>query len=76
MGWGKGTGVQKALLYQFFFCNFYKPSNYPQNFLIFSFNPFATVLQILKAIPNGSPKLLSLNQDHPLKKVFLLVKSL
>ena len=42
----------------------------PQNFLTFSFNPFATL------VPSASPKLLNLNQDHPSKKVIFLVKSL
>ena len=35
----------------------------PQNFLTFSFNPFATLLQIFNDIPGTSPILLSLNQD-------------
>ena len=42
----------------------------PQNFLTFSFNPFATLLQSFKVIPSASPKLLNLNQDHPSKKWF------
>ena len=37
----------------------------PQNFLTFSFNTFATVVQNLKLVPSASPKLLNLNQDHP-----------
>ena len=36
----------------------------PQNFLTFSFNPFATLLQNFKFVPSASPKLLNLNQDH------------
>ena len=48
----------------------------PQNFLTFSFNSFATLVQNFKAIPRASPKLLNLNQDHPSKKVAFLVKSL
>ena len=44
--------------------------NNPQNFLAFSFNPFATFVQNVKAIPSASPKLLNLNQEHPLKIVF------
>ena len=47
-----------------------------QNFLTFTFDPFATLVWNFKAIPSTSPKLLSLNQDHPSKKVFFLVKSL
>ena len=41
-----------------------------QNFLTFSFNPFATLLQSFKAIPGARPKLLNLNQNHPAKKWF------
>ena len=44
-----------------------------QNILTFSFNSFTTNC---KVIPSASPKLLNLNQDHPSKKVVLLVKSL
>ena len=40
-----------------------------QNFLTFSFNSFATLVQNFKAIPSGSPKLLNLNQGNPAKKV-------
>ena len=40
----------------------------PQNFLTFSFNPFATLVQNFKFVPSVSPKLLNLNQDHPSKK--------
>ena len=40
----------------------------PQNFLTFSFNPFATLVQNFKFVPSASPKLLNLNQDHPSKK--------
>ena len=42
----------------------------PQNFLTFSFNPFATLVQNFKFVPSASPKLLNLNQDHPSKKRF------
>ena len=41
-----------------------------QNFQTSSFNPFATLVQNFKAIPSASPKLLSLNQEHPSKKLF------
>ena len=40
----------------------------PHNFLVFSFNPFATLVQNFKATPNANPKLLNLNQDDPSKK--------
>ena len=48
----------------------------PKNFLTFSFNPYATIVQNFKFIPFASPKLLNLNQDHPSKKAIFLVKSL
>ena len=47
----------------------------PYNFLTFSFNPFATLVQNFKFIPSASPKLLTLHQDHPSKKVTFPVKS-
>ena len=37
----------------------------PQNFLTFSFNPFATLVENFKFVPSASPKLLNWNQDHP-----------
>ena len=48
----------------------------PQNFLTFSFNPFALLAQKLQFVTSASPKLLNLNQNHPSKKVVFLVKSL
>ena len=49
----------------------------PKNFLTFSFNPFATLVQNFKfQVPSASSKLLNLNQDHPSKKAIFLVKSL
>ena len=48
----------------------------PQNFLAFSFNSFATLVQNFKFVPSASPKLLNLNQDQPSKKAIFLVKSL
>ena len=48
----------------------------PKNFLTFSFNLFATLLQNFKFAPSASTKLLNLNQDHPSKKAIFLVKSL
>ena len=38
-----------------------------QNFLTFSFKPFATFMFNFKAIPNLNPKLFNLNQEHPSK---------
>ena len=43
MGRGEGRG-KKPPPYQFFPCNFYKVGISPQNFLTFSFNPFATLV--------------------------------
>ena len=48
----------------------------PQDVLIVSFNPFATLVQNLKFLPSASPTLLNLNQDHSSKKAIFLVKSL
>ena len=48
----------------------------PQNFLNFSFNLFATLVQNIKIVPSASPKLLNLNQDHPFTKAVFLVKPL
>ena len=48
----------------------------PYNFLTFSFNPFATLVQNFKFVPSASPKLLNLNQDHLSKKAIFLLKSL
>ena len=42
----------------------------PQKFLMFSFNPSATLVQNFKATPSAIPKLLDLNQDHPSEKYF------
>ena len=47
-----------------------------QNFLTFSFDPFAALVRNFKVIPSASLKLLSLNQDHTSLKVVFLVKSL
>ena len=48
----------------------------PENFLTFSFNPFATLVQNFKFAPSANPKLLNLNQGHLSKKAIFLVKSL
>ena len=48
----------------------------PKNFLTFSFDPFATLVQNFKFVPGASPKLLNLNLDHLSKKAIFLVKSL
>ena len=48
----------------------------PQNFLTFSFNHFAALVQRFKFSTNASLKLLNLNEDHSSKKAVFLVKSL
>ena len=48
----------------------------PQNFLTFSFNPFAKSVQNFKFVPSASPKLLNLNQDHPQKKAIFFGQNL
>ena len=48
----------------------------PQNFLTFSFNPFATLMQNFKFVLSASSKLLKLSQDHPSKKAVFQIKSL
>ena len=48
----------------------------PQNFLTFSFNPFATLVQNFQFLPIASPNLFNLNQDHHSEKAIFLVKSL
>ena len=42
----------------------------PYDFLTFSFNSFATLVQNVKFVPSASPKLLNLDQDQPSKKQF------
>ena len=39
-----------------------------RNFLTFSFNSFATLVQYFMAIPSASSKLFNLKQEHPSKK--------
>ena len=43
---------------------FLKVGHIPQNYLTFSFNPFATLLQNFKAISSTTLKLMRLNQDY------------
>ena len=69
-------GGQKGPPYQFFPCNFYKEGFGPKNFLTFSFNHFATLVQNFKLVPSASLKFLNSNQDHPSKRAIFLVKSL
>ena len=47
----------------------------PPNLLTSSFNFFSTLLSNFKYIPNVSPKLLNLNQEHPTIKLASVVKS-
>ena len=40
----------------------------PKNFLTFSFNPFATLVENFKDIPSASPQIIELEPRLPLKK--------
>ena len=63
-----GGGGKKALHTSFSFVTSEKVGISSQNFLNFSLNPCNTLVQNFKVIPSASPKLLNLNEDHPLKK--------
>ena len=77
MGEGVGGGeVQRGPPTSFFPVTSTNVRVSPQNFLTFSFIPFATLVKNFKALPSASPKLLNLNQDNPSKKVLFRVKSL
>ena len=71
----RGRGAKSSPL-PVFPCNFYEVGISPQNFLTFTFNRFATLLQNFKVMPGTSPKLLNLNQGRPSKKLVFLAKSL
>ena len=73
---GGGGGVQKALPTSFSPVTSANVGFGPQNFLTFSFNPFATGVQNIKFLPSASSKLLNLNQDHLSEKAIFLAKSL
>ena len=60
-----GGGGKKAPRTSFYPVNSTNVGISPQNFPTFGFNPFATLVQNLKAIPSDSPNLFNLNQDHP-----------
>ena len=62
--------------YQFVPCNFYEVGISPQNFLVFSFKPFALLVQNVNFVPGVNAKFLNLNLDYPSKKAVFLVKSL
>ena len=47
-----------------------------RNFLTFSVNTFATLVQNFKFVPSASFKLLNLNQHRPSKNAIFLAKSL
>ena len=72
----RGGGGQKGPPTSFFPVTSTNVGIGPYNFLTFSFNPFATLVQNFKFVPSASPKLLNLNQDHPSQKAIFLVKSL
>ena len=65
-----GGGGQKGPRTSFFPVTSRNVGIGPYNFLTFSFNPFATLVQNFKFVPRASPKLLNLNQDTPQKKQF------
>ena len=69
-------GAKKALPTSFFPVTSTNVGIDTYNFLTFSFNPFATLVQNFKFVTSASPKLLNLNQDPPSKKAIFLVKSL
>ena len=73
---GGGGGFGKKAPNQFFPVTSTNVGFGPRNFLTFSFNSFATLVQNFKFVPRASPKLFNLSQDHPLKKAIFLVKSL
>ena len=73
---GGGEGGQKGYPTSFSPVTFTNVEISPKNFLTFSFNPFATLVENFKVVPSASPRLLNLNQDHPSKKVVFLIKSL
>ena len=62
--------------YQFFPVTSTNVGISPQNFVTFSFNPFATLVSNFKFVPSASPKLFDLNQDHLSKNAVFVVKSL
>ena len=62
------VGVDKKASYQFSPVTTTNVEISPRNFLTFSSNSFATLMQNFKALPSASPKLLNLNQDHPSRK--------
>ena len=54
---------------------FATPPQKKKNFMTFSINPFATLVQNFKFVPSAGSKLLNLNQDHPSRKAIFLLKS-
>ena len=70
-GWGVQKGIPPT---SFFPVTSTNVECGPQNFLTFSFNPFATLVQNFKFVPSVNLKLLNLNQDHPSKKAIFLDK--
>ena len=67
-GCKKPTSTSPPLSTRFFAVTSTNVGIIPQNFLTFSFNPFAKVVLSFRAIPRASHKLLNLNQDHLSKK--------
>ena len=73
---GRRGGAKKAPFTSFYPVTSTNVEFDSQNFLTFSFDPFATLEQNFKFVPSACPKLLNLNQDHSSKKVIFLAKSL
>ena len=68
--WSHINPIQQRLPTSSFLVTPSKVGISPQNFLTFTFDPSAKLLQNLKVRPSTSRKLLNLNQDHPLKNLF------
>ena len=66
---GRGEG-QKAPPTIFSPATFTNVEISPKNFLIFSFNFFATRVKNFKFVPSASPKLLNLDEDRSSKRWF------
>ena len=65
-----GKKSPTTLTYQFFPSTSTNVRFSPQNLLPFSFNFFPVLVKNSKFVPSASPKLLSLNEDHPSEKLF------
>ena len=64
MGGRRAGGAKKAPFTSFYPVTSTNVEFDSRNFLTFSFDPFATLVQNFKFVPSACPKLLNLNQDH------------